>query len=133
MIVYFDSSALVKRYVREQGTPEVVAAMREARAWVSCRLGYVETARVVGRIAAHDGFEEFRADWPSFSVIELDLRLAEDAAELAIATGLRSLDAIHLAAALSLAVRDLTFATWDVRLHQAARERGLTLLPESLA
>lgn len=132
-MVYFDSSALIKRYVREDGTSEVVTAMREARGWASSRIGYVETARVVGRIGVPGAIEELRIDWPSFSVVELDLAVAEEAAELAIETGLRSLDAIHLAAALALPNGEVTLATWDARLHAAARERGLTLLPESLA
>jgi hypothetical protein len=36
------------------------------------------------------------------------------------------------AAALVLPVDDLSFATWDDRLHAAAREEGLHLLPERL-
>jgi predicted nucleic acid-binding protein len=46
---------------------------------------------------------------------------------------LRSLDALHLAAALTLATSELTFATWDARLHRAAREHGLRTLPAKLA
>lgn len=46
---------------------------------------------------------------------------------------LRSLDAFHLAAALVLSATDLTLATWDRRLHAAARERGLRVLPDALS
>jgi predicted nucleic acid-binding protein len=72
------------------------------------------------------------ADWPSFDVIEVDRALAEHAAKLALAAELRSLDALHLAAALVLAPEDLTLATWDTRLHRAAREQGLRTLPAAL-
>jgi hypothetical protein len=46
---------------------------------------------------------------------------------------LGSLDALHLAAALILPPEDLVFATWDRRLHAAAGEEGLALLPETVA
>jgi predicted nucleic acid-binding protein len=131
-MLYFDSSALVKCYVREEGTSEAIAAMREARRWASCRVGFVETSRVVGRVGRQGALKRFQVDWSSFNVVEIDLVVAEEAAELAVVTGLRSLDAVHLAAALALSEAELTFATWDVRLHRAARDRGLTLLPECL-
>jgi uncharacterized protein len=74
-----------------------------------------------------------REEWPAFGVVEVDQRLVEDAAELAIDGGLRSLDALHLAAALVLPDADLLVATWDQRLHTAARGKGLRVLPEALA
>jgi uncharacterized protein len=133
MRLYLDASALVKRYVDEEGSDQVEAAMGEARQWATCRAGYVETVRAVGWSGDEAAVDLFRAEWPAFSVVEVDLSVAEDAAELATATGLRALDAIHLAAALALLGDEVTFATWDKRLHRAARERGLTMLPESLA
>jgi len=45
---------------------------------------------------------------------------------------LRALDALHLASALSLDAEDVIFATWDARLHRAAREHGLRTLPAAL-
>ena len=67
-----------------------------------------------------------------FEVVEVGGRLAEEAAELVIDRELRSLDALHLAAALTLPVEDLFFATWDRRLYEAARAEGLGLIPEFL-
>jgi predicted nucleic acid-binding protein len=45
---------------------------------------------------------------------------------------LRSLDALHLAAALLLPRADLTVATWDRRVHQAVSAQGVSLLPKRL-
>jgi uncharacterized protein len=69
----------------------------------------------------------------AFGVIELDQSLAEEASRLAVDRDLRSLDALHLAAALVLPRDALTVATWDHRLHAAAASAGLLLTPESLA
>jgi len=74
-----------------------------------------------------------KRDWMiGCDVVEVDRDLAERAAQVALASGLRAMDAIHLASALSLRVEGLTFATWDVRLYRAARERGLRTLPAVL-
>jgi len=123
----------VKRYVAEEGSDIVRAAMQEADGWFMCRIGFVETARAVSLAAGERVVRGFRREWPSFGVIELDQRLAERAAGLATAGVLRSLDSLHLAAALVLPRGDLFLATWDRRLHQAATEQGLRVLPERLA
>jgi predicted nucleic acid-binding protein len=65
-------------------------------------------------------------------VIEVDAALADHAAQLTLSAELRSLDALHLAAALVLPSGDLMVATWDTRLHRAAREQGLATLPAAL-
>lgn len=132
MNLYLDSSALVKRYVDEEGSPEVRAAMSDFQRWTTCRIAYVETARALGLGRDGTAVDRFQSEWPAFSVVEVDMSVAEDAAELAPGTTLRALDAIHLSAALAIADQDLTVATWDKRLHRAASDRGLPLLPGSL-
>lgn len=71
----------------------------------------------------------FIDEWPSFDVIELDQDLAQRAVALALAYGLRSLDAIHLAAALTPDSGDVTMATFDDRLWGAAKAHGLEVVP----
>ncbi len=131
-MLYLDASALVKRYVAEEGSEELVAAMGEADGWAICRVGYVETARAVGLAAGKGAVKRFLSDWPSFEVVEVVAPLAERAAELTSSEELRSLDALHLAAALQLDFGDLTFATWDVRLHRAAQRQDLSVFPAEL-
>jgi len=130
-MIYLDASALVKRYVEEAGSDVVAESMRTAARWSMCRIGFVETARAVARGGAFEDVERLRRDWERVDVIELDQSLAEAAAALAVDHRLRTLDALHLAAALTLDDAP-TFATWDVRLHHAAREHGLRTLPASL-
>jgi len=65
-------------------------------------------------------------------VIEIDQSLVQGAARLAIERNLRTLDALPLAAALVLPRDGLVFATWDRRLHAAARAERLELLPATL-
>lgn len=116
----------------EQHSELVRAAMQDAGGWFICRIGLVETARAVGLSAGEPALAAFREEIPTFAVIEIDEALAERAANLTLERSLRSLDALHLAAALLLEPDDLVFATWDRRLHEAAGDEGLSLLPESL-
>ena len=131
-MLYLDASALVKRYVAEEGSEALIAAMAGAEGWATCRVGYVETARAVGLAAGKPAVRRLNADWPSFEVVELDAPLAEHAAELTSTEELRSLDALHLAAALLISTNELTLATWDVRLHRAAQSQGLAVFPTEL-
>jgi|SRR5215218_2800799 len=131
-MLYLDASALVKRYVAEEGSEALIGAMGAAERWAICRVGYVETARAVGLAAGKPAVSRLDADWPSFEVVEVDVALAEHAAELTSAEDLRSLDALHLAAALLIFSDELTLATWDIRLHRAAQSQGLALFPAEL-
>jgi predicted nucleic acid-binding protein len=107
-------------------------AMGRAEAWFICRVGYVETIRAAAFVGGRRTADAVEQEWPAFSVVEVDQRLVEDAAELAVKYELRTTDALHLAAATLLAADDLVFATWDPRLHAAAREGGFELLPLKL-
>ncbi|HEY8303780.1 MAG TPA: type II toxin-antitoxin system VapC family toxin [Solirubrobacteraceae bacterium] len=132
MNLYLDASALVKRYVAEPGSETILDAMDRAKGWFMCRIGFVETVRAVGLSAGQAATATVHEEWPAFGVIEVDQRLVEDAAKLAITRELRSMDALHLAAALMLPRDDLILATWDRRLHAAAAAEGLALTPEKL-
>lgn len=131
-MLYLDASALVKRYVAEAGSEALIEAMEEAEGWAICRVGYVETARAVNLAAGKSAVGRFVTDWASFEVIEVDASLADHAAELASTEELRSLDALHLAAALLVSSEELTLATWDARLHRAAQNKGLRVFPQVL-
>jgi uncharacterized protein len=130
--LYLDASALVKRYVAEPGSDTVRRAMAEADGWFMCRIGFVETYRAIGIAAGERVAQRFEGEWAAFGSIEVDADLAEAAARLALASRLRTLDALHLAAALLLSGDELLLAAWDEPLRAAAGERGVRLLPESL-
>lgn len=122
----------MKRYVAEPGSDLVRTAMQEADAWLMCRVGFVECARAVWLSAGARAVAAFHGEWPALGVIEVDQALAEHAAELALSADLGSLDALHLAAALLPASDALTLATWDRRLHSAATDHGLAVLPRDI-
>jgi predicted nucleic acid-binding protein len=132
LTLYLDSSALVKRYVKEAGSDLLVEAMERADTYKMCRIGFVETVRAVALGGEPGDVERVESDWTRVDVVEVDGGLAEDAAWLAVRHRLRTLDALHLAAALAVADGETTFVTWDTDLHRAAREQGLRTLPATV-
>jgi len=120
----------VKRYVAEPGSDVLRVAMQRADGWFMCRVGYVESVRAVGLAAGTSALRALRREWPSIGVLEIDQQLAEHAAQLTLDYDLRSLDALHLAAALVLPREQLLLATWDRRLHAAAISGGLEVVPQ---
>lgn len=105
--------------------------MQGADGWYICRAGFVETVRAVGLVAGARAIKTVKDEWAAFGIVEIDQSLVERAAELALEHDLRSLDSLHLAAALVLPGENLLFATWDRRLHGAASTEGLELLPQT--
>ena len=71
----------------------------------------------------------FLADLGSLSIIELDADTCRTAASIAEASGLRTLDALHLAAAQRVAEPGMRFLTFDLRQARAARALGLEVVP----
>ena len=131
MIAYADASAFVKRYRAEQGSDLTRGWFAAADQVACCRLGFIEVWRAIAQLPVdvsvlHHAFE---LDWTDVRVVEIDADVTRAAATLAVAHGLRSLDALHLAAAETVAGPDLRVITWDRRLWQAARALGLVVLP----
>jgi predicted nucleic acid-binding protein len=106
--------------------------MERADGWHMCRVGFVETTRAIALSAGESSTRAFEREWPAFGVVEVDQDLVEHASRLAVRHELRSLDSLHLAAALVLADADQLLATWDRRLHAAAAAERLALVPEAI-
>lgn len=120
----------MKRYSVEPWSDLVRSVMAEAGAWIACRIGYIEIVRALAiKHGAGRAIDRFAAEWKSMTIVEVDRRLVESAAVIAVEERLRTLDSLHLAAALLWHRSDLVLATWDRRLWEAARRRGFDVLP----
>lgn len=130
MTLYVDTSALLKRYVDESDSDRAVELLSSDPELVTGRHTIVETRRNLARLLspteATPAREDFRHDLRSLSLVELDDSTCELAATIAEQTGVRTLDALHLAAARRLGT-GLVFLTFDVRQAQVARTLGLAV------
>jgi uncharacterized protein len=129
---YVDSSALLKRYVEEADSASVDALLRADPELLTARHTIAEVRRNLARLLSGRDLAAARAafaeDIRSFSIIELDEAACESAASIAETTGVRTLDALHLAAAQRVAAPGVSFLTFDLRQGQAARALGLTVV-----
>jgi predicted nucleic acid-binding protein len=132
MSIYVDSSALLKRYVEEADSANADALLRADPALLTARHTVVEVRRNLARllsgrdlVAARAAFAE---DIRSFSIIELDQALCESAATVAETMGVRTLDALDLAAGQRISAPGVGFLTFDLRQAQAARALGLAVV-----
>jgi uncharacterized protein len=114
--LYVDTSALVRRYLRDRHRPTVVEAMADDDAWCASALVRSETQLALHRasVSARQQAELWRGlrdEWEAFWVVPLDERCMARAVEIGATYGVRIVDAIHLAAAdrLPSPVRYLTF------------------------
>jgi predicted nucleic acid-binding protein len=142
MILYLDTSALVKRYFEEKYSVEVITAWKSALAISTSAVAYAELVAAVYRKAAEVRVKKsliqkimgaFQEDWPSFIIVEVDNRLNETIHKVIANYNLRGFDAIHLASALAVGsaiADDFLFACYDERLRQAARAEGLNTMPQ---
>ncbi len=140
MILFCDTSALVKLYIVEAESDRLKQLLVEAEAVAVCRIAWAEAHAAMSRrarevpedAAAIDRAKAALADdWPHFVVLEVDQALVERAGEYADTFALRGYDSIQLAAAFETArVSQLStqFACFDSRLNKAARTLGLRCL-----
>ncbi|RMG50712.1 MAG: PIN domain-containing protein [Acidobacteria bacterium] len=144
MILYLDTSALVKRYIAELGTPEVAAVISDADVVGTSIISRAETAAVLAKAVrtrtlspdeAASALQVFRSEWPNLVRVQATEALVARADDLAWELGLRGYDAVHLASALlwqDAMGEEIAFATFDRRLWEAAGRRGLILFPDDL-
>ena len=129
---YVDSSALLKRYVEEADSAAADALLRADGALLTARHTIVEVRRNLARLLSGRALAAARAaftdDLASISIIELDEATCESAASIAETTGVRTLDALHLAAAQRVSELGVGFLTFDLRQAQAARAFGLMVV-----
>ena len=127
-MIYFDTSALVK-LVFDEAESAALAEWLNFRAdvpKVSSDLSTIELLRTCRRVdeGAVEGAVLLLG---GIDLLPIDRAIVEKAATL-IPTELRSLDAIHLASALSVKMNLTALVAYDVRLCSAAAEAGIEVV-----
>jgi predicted nucleic acid-binding protein len=141
MILYLDTSALLKKYFSEIGSAEVISGWKVARAIVTSSVTYAEIMASIHRKKREESIRDrifariiqsFQQDWNGFIRIGVTNDLNEVIDRIVAAHPLRGFDAIHLASALIVReslTETFLFACFDTRLLKAAQIQGLDTLP----
>lgn len=136
---YFDTSVLVKRYVKEAGSSAARKLLQRYR-FLSSAVAPVEVLSALSRrrtageltqrdfLAIRSRLHKDRAYWELVEVGPIVLSQAE---ELVQRTGLRTLDSLHVASALTFQAASgmtIPFITADIRQREAADKLALNLI-----
>jgi predicted nucleic acid-binding protein len=124
-VLYLDSSAIVKLVEPEPETPVLLEVARSAPALVSSALARAEVIRAIRRVGGDTARANSALD--TIALVPIDDGIVRAAAELDPAT-MRTLDAIHLATALSLGSDVSQLVAYDRGLAGAARAAGLEVI-----
>jgi len=139
MLLYLDTSSLVKLYVEEEDSSEVAHLVVSSKATATSLIAYAESRSAFARRYKEKAFtgkkyEElitsFNADWKNYLILRVQPDLVMKAGDLAEKHGLRGFDAIHLSSALRLkeeVSEDVVFSCSDHILRKAAHQEGLHL------
>ncbi len=117
MTLALDTTALLARYLSGPHRRVVLDAMVADTDWCASALARSEAEALVDRITDNPVERDqlrgaIRADWDRIHVVPVDARCLDDAADLGRDQPLRTVDAIHLAAAGRLP-GPVAFATFD--------------------
>ena len=138
MILFCDTSALIKLYIVEDGSDALKTQLSSAEAVAVCRIAWAEAHAALSRRAREVPKDAFTieqakaalvADWQHFVVLEIDQPLVERAGEYADTFALRGYDSIQLAAAFEtgrISQLPIFFACFDTRLNKAAKLLGMS-------
>ena len=127
-LLYVDSSALVKLVVVEPETPALMAMLSKTSNLVSSAVAAVEVIRAARRASTSQAVvARAREVVRAVHLLAVDARVLDHAADLE-PRGLRTLEAIHLASALSIRDDLEAMVVYDERLAAAAEAAGLKVL-----
>ena len=126
-IAYIDSSALLKLVVVEDETSALEADLASRDGLVTSSLAVVECHRAVRRATNRRIVQRAEEVFDAVYLLDLTPVILERASAIDPPL-VRSLDAIHLATALSVSDDDLEVITYDERMAEAARVSGLRVV-----
>lgn len=136
-MIYLDTSALIKRFVNEKGSPLVQSIVQRPGAIATAKIAYAEIFAGLTRKLREGNLSkaqytlacrQFESDWHAYLRVELEDDILLLARDLIQRRPLRGFDAVHLASALRLKIalgEEVTFAAADGRLLKAAEGENL--------
>jgi predicted nucleic acid-binding protein len=137
VILYLDTSSLVKLYVEESASADVEGLVGSAEVTGTSLIAYAEARAAFARRFRENSFSskdynqlrsQFDSDWKNFLSIHVNLDIVQMAGDLAEKHGLRGFDAVHLASAVTLReklVSPVTFSCYDILLQNASQREKL--------
>lgn len=127
--IFLDTSALLKRYLEEEGSQELEVVLKESSEVIVAPVAWIESISALSRLLREKGIDherfsllkrEIKNDFHDFNRVLWSDALEEKAVEIVEDLSLKTLDGIQLAAGI-LSHADL-FITSDNKLLKAAKK-----------
>ena len=132
MTAYVDSSALLKRYVKEPDSEYATSLVDADEVLATSWLTVVEVRRSLSKLLKGSDLgranQVAQEDMDKMALVLPDATTWLAAAEIGAALNVRSLDALHLACAQRLRIPAIRFVTFDIRQAIAARALGFSVV-----
>ncbi|MDY6954266.1 MAG: type II toxin-antitoxin system VapC family toxin [Thermodesulfobacteriota bacterium] len=137
MVVYLDTSSLVKLYVDEEHSTEVAGLVQSSDVTATSMVAYAEARAAFARRLREKAFTPgehdqlisvLNKDWGYYLAMKATEDLVRLAGDLAQRHALRGFDAIHLSSAIVLRKElsgPVVFSCSDRRLQEASLVEGL--------
>lgn len=141
MNLYADTSALVKRYIREEGSEQVIKEFDQSPNIATASITLVEMASVLSKASklgwvtesdCTSAWQDFLSHWQAYIRLPISTSVVERAATVSWEYHLRAYDSLHLACALAWKEaigEQVVFACFDNNLLSAALQASLTVWP----
>jgi predicted nucleic acid-binding protein len=131
-VIALDTTALVARHLGGPARAIAIDATARDIDWCASAVALSEALMLVDRLTELDSERTalrraLRDDWDRVNVVPVDQRCLDRAAELGRTQPIRSIDALHLAAADRLP-RPLTYCTFDPRQIGVAIALGFNVV-----
>ena len=140
MIAYYDTSALLKLFLKEEHSDTLRTHGAKIKTAVVSELTWVEMHSALGRrirqgesaeAIALAALDAFKNKWQDYVVVSPSFDIIQSASQHAQVIGLRAFDAVQLASARQAerAIHDdFVFCTFDKQLNNAAKVLGMKVL-----
>jgi predicted nucleic acid-binding protein len=137
--IYWDSSALIKRYVTEEHSDSVRSNFKKSSLHFTSTISHAEVLASFSRLKregyiSQDELQKislsFLADWNNLYVVQYSDGPQAIAQTISSNVSARGMDLIHLTSALHLQNEglEIEFISFDIRLNNAAKDLKLTTL-----
>ena len=137
MRLFFDTSALIKKYVTEDGSEKVDALMNKAESIIVSVITAIEAHFTFKRLLIENAIDEsdyqtlineFEIDYPYYSHVVFDELISSNAKSLIDKYQLKTLDSIQLGTAVLLKDEIDYFVVCDSKLVKAGKKDRLKII-----
>jgi predicted nucleic acid-binding protein len=120
---------MLKRYLEEEFSRQCEEIIAQYQDKYISQIGVTETLiNLRKRLSTHEfaiAAKLFESDMATFNIIDFDAQTSDLAVNISKGTNLATLDALHLASAVSVGGKRMDFLTYDKTQQKAAKSLGL--------